>query len=114
MTRQQVIDAMRARAQDMQNLTVEFNLTPERLFDKLDTAVMIDPPPGSGGYPKFPAKGSDLIDLAAANDLQRRWLAISTQLAKKITNPHVSLDDINAIFNGIGMLGGLYAEKFKS
>ncbi|MGH7599641.1 MAG: hypothetical protein ACREOI_25070 [bacterium] len=105
MTRQEISDEMKRLAGEMQRLTKKFDLKPEKEF-KRDPTIMIDLPSGErgGGYPKF----------SGDEDLQRRWSAIATQLVKMIANPHISRDDINAVFNGIGMLGGLYVEKFKS
>lgn len=107
MTQQEMIDEMKRLAFDMQNLTEEFNLNPVEIFvDEPTLAIQADPPGGGGGYPKFSNEEN--------GDLQRRWLGISTQLAKMITNPHLNQSDIKTVFNGIGMLGVLYIEKFKS
>ena len=114
MTKQKMIDEMKRLALEMQKLTAKFDLNPEKDFSKDPTVMIDDPSPRGGGYPKFPGKAAAIADPAAAADLQRRWLGISTQLVKMIANPHISRDDINAVFNGIGMLGGLYVEKYKS
>jgi hypothetical protein len=110
MTKQALIERMKFLAEEMQELTEEFDpKSPEPVFVD-DPLVTIEGGNGGGGYPKF----STVTDPQAVDPLQKRWLGISTQLAKKITNPHVNRGDINAIFNGIGKLGELYIEKFKS
>ena len=101
---------MKLKANAMEKLVDKFDLHPK---DDFIVDPTIDIYERGGGYPKFPKKPIDPADPVAA-DLQRRWLAITTQLVKVITNPHIGRDDIKAVFNGIGMLGGLYAEKFKS
>lgn len=114
MTKEQMIQEMKRLAQEMQNLTKLFDVKRDQDFSQDEDLTIDDPPPRGGGYPKFPNKAAAATDPATANDLQRRWLAISTQLVKMIANPHISRDDIKAVFKGIGMLGGLYVEKFKS
>jgi hypothetical protein len=105
MTQQQMKDRMKFLANEMQIVAAGFGPTPPNEFTT-EPELMIDLPNGGGGgggYPKF--IGNDA-------NLQKRWLAIATQLVKLIANPHISKDDINAVFNGIGMLGELYVEKF--
>jgi hypothetical protein len=105
MSQQQMKDRMEFLANEMQKVAAGFGPTPPNQFST-DPELMIDLPNGNGGgggYPKFVANNESL---------QKRWLAISTQLVTKIANPHISKDDINAVFNGIGMLGELYVEKF--
>jgi len=117
MTKEEMIQEMKRLAQLMQDLTKLFDVKRDSDFSRDEDITIDDPPSGSprgGGYPKYPNKAAAATDPAAAADLQRRWLAISTQLVKMIANPHISRDDINAVFKGIGMLGGLYVEKFKS
>ena len=105
MTKQQLIDEMKRLSLEMQNLTGEFNMNPGELFvEEPSLTIQADPPGGGGGYPKF----------ANVDPLQKRWLAISTQLTKMIANPHLTQEDIKTVFNGMGMLGALYIEKFKS
>jgi hypothetical protein len=99
-----MIDEMKGLSLQMQNLTGEFNTNPGEVFvEDPSLTILADPPGGGGGYPKF----------SADDPLQKRWLAISTQLAKMIANPHLTQNEIKTVFNGIGMLGVLYIEKFK-
>jgi len=104
-TQQDIIDDMKLKADKMEALVDEFDLYPTDYFDSVDVLkVAIDE--RGGGYPKF-------FGDPDPTDLQKRWLAITTQLAKYITNPHIGRDDMKAVFYGFGKLGVLYAEKFK-